>query len=242
MYIINLLITYFWTLSIMMSIVFSDMQQSSSIPNAPQGTTPTNQFTNPSNSRSGWRSALSTIAILLAAPAIALLLTTFVFQSYEVDGPSMETTLQNSDRLLVWKLPRTLARINKQAYIPQRGDVVIFIKRGLYETGGTKEKQLIKRVVGLPGDRVVVSDGKITVYNTENPNGFNPDLNHAYSSNISTYTSGNVDITVPSGEVFLCGDNRPNSLDSRAFGSVPAGDIVGRLSARIFPISKYKTF
>lgn len=239
---INLLITYFWTMSNMMSIVFPVMQQSSSIPSAPQATSPTEQYPNSGKSGSSWRSALSTIAILLAAPAVALLLTTFVFQSYEVDGPSMETTLQNQDRLIVWKLSRTIARLDNHAYIPHRGDVIIFIKRGLYESGGTKEKQLIKRVIGLPGDRVVVADGKYIVYNKENPNGYNPDINHDFSPGIASYTSGNIDLTVAEGQVFVSGDNRPNSLDSRAFGTIPAQDIVGKLSARIFPISKYKTF
>lgn len=223
-------------------IVNSDMQQSSSITSTPQGTTPTEQFPTTGKSSNGWRGALSTILILLAAPAIALLLTTYVFQSYEVDGPSMETTLQHQDRLIVWKLPRTIARINGNTYIPHRNDIIIFIKRGVYESGGTKEKQLIKRVIGLPGDRVVVSDGKMTVYNKANPNGYNPDANQSFSANIASFTSGNIDITVPEGEVFVSGDNRPNSLDSRAFGTVSSDDIVGRLTARIFPISKYKTF
>src|SRR5882762_2580960 len=67
----------------------------------------------------GLKSILSTIAILIIAPLIALTLTAFVFQSYEVDGPSMETTLQNHDRLIVVKVPRTFARITHHSYIPK---------------------------------------------------------------------------------------------------------------------------
>src|SRR5688500_14706280 len=61
--------------------------------------------------REGWSSVLSTVAVLLIAPLVALFLTAFVFQSYQVDGPSMETTLSNNDRLLVWKVPKTWARV-----------------------------------------------------------------------------------------------------------------------------------
>ena len=77
----------------------------------------------------------STIFILLLAPAIAVLLTLFVFQSYQVDGPSMEATLQNNDRLIVWKLPRTWAKVTGHQYIPKRGDVIILNESGLNSFG-----------------------------------------------------------------------------------------------------------
>jgi len=192
--------------------------------------------------RSGLRSILSTVGILLAAPLIAILLTAFVFQSYEVDGPSMETTLQNQDRLIVWKVPRTISRITKNDYIPARGDVVVFVKHDLYEEPGGNEKQLIKRVVGLPGERVVVANGKMIVYNQEHPNGFDPDMNTDFSRNIVTPTNGEVDLVVGEGEVFVAGDNRVNSLDSRSFGTIKSHDIVGRMVLRIFPFNGFKSY
>jgi signal peptidase I len=191
---------------------------------------------------SAWRSALSTIAILIAAPLIALFLTAFVFQSYEVDGPSMETTLQNRDRLIVWKVPRTISRIIKKDYAPARGDVVVFVKHGLYEEGSNAEKQLIKRVVGIPGDRVVVQDNQITIYNSEHPNGYNPDLGEDFSSTIIQPTTGDDEVTVGKNEVYVVGDNRGNSLDSRSFGVVSTHDIVGRMVLRIYPIGSLKSF
>lgn len=219
------------------------MQQFSSIPvTPPSASEPEQPIKTSETSSHGWQSVLSTIAILIAAPVVALLLTTFVFQSYEVDGPSMETTLQDNDRLIVWKVPRTIARFTKHAYVPHRDDVVIFVKHGLYEEGSTEEKQLIKRVIGLPGDRVVVQDGNVTVYNTEHPDGYNPDANHDFSENIASFSPGNVDVIVPEGFVFVCGDNRTNSLDSRSFGAISANDIVGKLTIRIFPISNFKSF
>jgi signal peptidase I len=191
---------------------------------------------------SRWKSALSTIAILLIAPALALTITAYVFQSYEVDGPSMQTTLENHDRLIIWKVSRTWARLTNHDYLPKRGDVIVFVKKGLYEDNSNKEKQLIKRVIALPGERVTVQDGKVTVYNTDHPEGFDPDTTLPYGKNTITTTEGNVDVTVPAGEVFVCGDNRANSLDSRYFGPIPESDIVGKLIARILPLSDAEKF
>lgn len=188
------------------------------------------------------RSFLPTLALLVAAPVVAFLITVFVFQSYEVDGPSMESTLHNADRLIVWKLPRTLAKITGNVYIPNRGDIVIFVKHGVVDLGSNGDKQLIKRVIGLPGDRVVVGDGGITLYNQEHPDGFNPDEGHEYSTSISGYTNGNVDLVVGKGEVFVVGDNRTNSLDSRSFGTVNSSDIVGKLVFRIFPVNNFDSY
>lgn len=189
-----------------------------------------------------FKSALSTILLLAAAPIVAILLTVFVFQSYEVEGPSMRETLQDGDRLIVLKLPRTIASITGNDYIPDRGDVIVFNRSGM-ETGTINQgdKQLIKRVIGLPGERIVVKDGTITVYNNENPDGFNPDENTDWSNTIST-TQGDEDLFIPEGSVYVCGDNRMNSLDSRVFGPVPAKDIVGRLALRIMPLSEAAAF
>ena len=194
--------------------------------------------------KEGLASILSTVGVLLLAPLIAIFLTAFVFQSYQVNGPSMETTLQNNDRLIVWKLPRTWARITKHAYVPNRGDVVIFNEPvAAEELGLGAGKQLIKRVIGLPGERVVVKDGTITVYNNQHPKGFSPDKTMDYNKDdIIPETSGSLDITVPDDQIFVSGDNRPDSLDSRSFGPVPLSDVVGKLAIRILPLNNIKRF
>ncbi len=191
--------------------------------------------------RPAWRDAMSTVGILAAALLVALFIIAFVFRSYQVDGPSMENTLQNSDKLIIWKVPRTWSDITRHDYIPNRGDVVVFNESGLSEFGQQDSKQLIKRVIGLPGDRVVVKDGKITIYNEQHLKGFDPDKTLPYGKNIPV-TSGSVDVTLGPHQLFVCGDNRPDSLDSRAFGPISANQIVGKLVMRVFPIGQAKAF
>lgn len=200
-----------------------------------------NNTSNSGEKKEGIGSILSTIAVLLIAPLVALLLTAFVFQSYQVDGPSMETTLFNNDRLIVWKMPKTIAKITGKHYIPHRGDVIIFVEDQLTSYGQDPGKQLIKRVIALPGERLVVKDNKVTVYNKEHPNGFQPDKTLPYG-NVIKETSGDIDLVVPNNDVFVMGDNRPNSLDSRAFGPVDTSDIVGKLVLRVWPAGKMKKF
>lgn len=188
--------------------------------------------------------ALTTIGILLLAPLIAILLTVFVFQSYQVDGPSMQNTLHNNDRLIVWKLPRTWARITHHQYIPKRGDIIILTESGLSNYGDTQDtKQLVKRVIGLPGDHIVIKDHHITIYNQQHPNGFDPDKTLPYGKEFSIPpTDNNLDVTLSSTQLFVCGDNRPDSLDSRIFGPIETNQVVGKLIARIYPFSDIEKF
>jgi signal peptidase I len=187
------------------------------------------------------RETLSTLGIIGAAILVAVFIIMFVFRSYQVDGPSMQSTLQNADKLIIWKVPRTWSDITGHPYIPKRGDIVVFTETGLSEFGQQDKKQLIKRVIGLPGDRVVVKDGVITIYNKENPNGFQPDKTLPYGKNIPQ-TSGNIDLTLGPKQLFVCGDNRPDSLDSRSFGPINANQVVGQLVVRLFPLNKAKAF
>lgn len=190
------------------------------------------------------RNTLSTIGILLLAPLIAILLTAFVFQSYQVDGPSMQNTLHNNDRLIVWKLPRTWARITHHQYVPKRGDIIILNECGLSNYGDTQNcKQLVKRVIGLPGDHIVIKNGAITVYNKANPNGFKPDKTLPYGKNGAIpFTDNNLDVTLSSTQLYVCGDNRGDSLDSRIFGPIETNQVIGKLVMRIFPISQAEKF
>lgn len=189
----------------------------------------------------GIKDVVSIALVLASALVLAFGLISFVFQSYQVDGPSMQSTLQNNDHLIVWKVPRTWARITHHAYIPKRGDVIIFNEPGLADFGQNSSKQLIKRVIGLPGDRIVIKDGVVTIYNSANPKGFDPDKTLPYGKVIGQ-TLGNIDLTLGKNQIFVCGDNRVNSLDSRVFGPVDVNNIVGKLVLRILPVNTAERF
>lgn len=155
----------------------------------------------------------------------------------------METTLQNNDRLVVWKAGRTWANITGHPYIPNYGDIIIFNQDGLATYGQEDTKQLVKRVVALPGDRIVVKNGAITVYGHDHPKGFRPDQALPYGKEHALpYTDGNIDVTLGSDQLFVCGDNRVNSLDSRTFGPIKLGAVIGRLALRIYPIDHAQSF
>ncbi|HUY53086.1 MAG TPA: signal peptidase I [Candidatus Dormibacteraeota bacterium] len=179
--------------------------------------------------------------MFLLAILIAFLLTAFIFQQYQVDGPSMQTSLYNQNRLIVVKYQRTWARITGHPYVPKRGDIIIFNQGGLYNINGLPEKILVKRVVGLPGDRVVVSNGILKIYNKQHPVGFDPDKTQSYGKVIG-YTSGNIDITLSKNYIYVMGDNRSDSLDSRVFGPVNTSQIIGKLVLRIYPFNTVKLF
>jgi signal peptidase I len=182
---------------------------------------------------------------LLTAPLIAVLLTYFVFQSYQVDGVSMENTLHNNDRLIVWKLPRTWARITHHQYVPKRGDIIIANVPDLTACGqGDISKQVVKRVIALPGEHVVYKHGTpgiYTIYNATHPDGFNPDTTLSYNQAGSVLTDDpngtDVDVRLGSNQVFVSGDHRGDSCDSRYFGPLDTKQLIGKVAIRIFPLS-----
>ncbi|OGL34463.1 signal peptidase I [Candidatus Saccharibacteria bacterium RIFCSPHIGHO2_12_FULL_47_16b] len=176
------------------------------------------------------------MVLILLAPLIALFISAFVLQSYQVDGQSMEPTLANGDRLIVNKVPRTISRLSGNNYTPARGDIVIFNQSGV-EFGFSQPKQLIKRVIGLPGEHLIVKDGVISVINRYHPDGYNPDIAGDYRVP-SQSTPGDVDVELDDNEIFVVGDNRANSEDSRHFGSVNQRHVIGKLMLRLLPLGQ----
>lgn len=182
------------------------------------------------------KSVLINLILFIGA---VIFLNTFVVRSYEVDGASMVPTLQNGDRLIVNKLPRTWVKLFGDDYIPSRGDIVVFSQAGVPGVKG--EKQLIKRVIGLPGERVTVKNGFVTVYNDNYPDGFDPDISEGYQVRLSTLSEP-TDVTLKNSQLYVLGDNRTNSEDSRYFGPVQADKIVGKLTFRLLPLGEARRF
>jgi signal peptidase I len=170
-----------------------------------------------------------------------LLINSFVFRIFSVIGPSMETTLYTNDRLIVNRIPVTIAQLQNKSYIPDRGQIIIF-KNPLF-SAGMSDEYIVKRVIAFPGERVTIQDGHYVVYNSSHPNGFNPDdTNHGEPG---SPTSGSIDEVVPDGSLFVSGDHRQGSfsLDSRnGLGTIPFYDVVGPLSLRIYPFDKIRWF
>ncbi|MCD8561827.1 signal peptidase I [Candidatus Saccharibacteria bacterium] len=170
-----------------------------------------------------------------------LLINTFVFRSYNVVGPSMEPTLETGDRLIVNRLPVTWDHLLGKSYIPGRGQIIVF--KNPHFSRGIEDEYIVKRVIAFPGERVVLKDGYFTVYNTDHPEGFNPDDDN-HGEPVSP-TSGEVDKVVPEGELFVSGDHRNGnySYDSRnGLGTIPLYDIVGPVALRIFPFDEIRGF
>jgi len=185
------------------------------------------------------------IIIFIAAIIIGtILINTFVFRSYRVVGPSMETTLYTGDRLIVDRLPITWAQLQGKSYLPERGAVIVF--KNPHFSQGIDDEYIVKRVIGLPGERVTLVNGAYLVFNDEHPEGFNPD--EANRGEPGSPTSGTADVVVPEGEIFVSGDHRQGnfSYDSRngaqGLGTIPLYDVVGPVSFRIFPFNKIRSF
>lgn len=169
-----------------------------------------------------------------------LLINTFVFRSFNVLGPSMEKTLFTGDRLIVNRLPVTWAQLQNKQYIPARGEIIVF-KNPRYNAN-LGDEFIVKRVIAFPGERVTVKNGTITIYNSDNPSGFNPDET---TQGAGSPTSGEVDTTVSEGTLFVAGDHRQDdySYDSRnGLGLVPFYDVVGPVGFRIYPLNALRSF
>jgi signal peptidase I len=200
-----------------------------------------------------WKDVLNIGVFIVLVAVGVMIINAFIFRSFNVEGPSMEKTLYTGDKLIVNKIPVTIDHLQRKTYIPPRGQVIVF-KNPLYESMRADE-YIVKRVIGLPGDKVIVRDGNITVFNTSHPNGFNPDTKTHDTE--GSPTAGDFEGTVGKNELFVSGDHRQKvpgsgengrstqyySLDSRnGLGMLPLKDVVGPVGIRIFPFQNIRTF
>ncbi len=152
------------------------------------------------------------IALIIVAP-----IRYFLFQPFFVKGQSMEPSFEDGDYLIIDEL-------SYRFRTPQRGEVIVF--KYPYD----ENQRYIKRIIGLPGEKVEVSNGKVTIFNEAGT----IVLTEEYLLG-NGFTPGNVSLTLGEDEYFVLGDNRDSSSDSRRWGSLKKEEIVGRVFLRAWP-------
>lgn len=160
--------------------------------------------------------------MVLVAVIAVLVVRNFLIQPFLVSGASMEPNFSSGDYLLI-------DEISYRFREPQRGEVIVF------RYPGDEKTFYIKRIIGLPGERLIIADGQITIFNSDHPEGFV--LKEDYLPAV-TKTSGREEIALKDNEYFVLGDNRNYSFDSRNWGSLQKKEIIGLVRLRLWPINK----
>jgi len=180
---------------------------------------------------------------ILGAFFIVVLLNNKVFAKVKVEQRSMENTLYSGQQLIIDKLTYNFTEA-------KRGDIIIFLKYGekgtlvdeavmvanniksLFEEVD-KDERLVKRVIGIPGDEVDIREGYVYVNGEK--------LNESYTKGETFSAEIKFPISVPDNKLFVLGDNRPVSEDSRAFGLINYNQVEGKVAFRVFPLNKIGT-
>ncbi len=169
---------------------------------------------------------LEFIKVALLAGITIALVRYYLFKPFYVKGASMEPTFLDHEYLIIDELSYRL-------HAPTRGDIIVF------KYPNNHQEYFIKRIIGLPGERVKISESKVTIYNNEHPEGLI--LNETYIPK-DVFTEGEINMSLPKDQYFVMGDNRENSFDSRRFGKVDASLIVGRTWLRGWPLNRIQIF
>jgi len=179
---------------------------------------------NETGEKSGWqKGVLENVRLVAIALTIALVVRFFIAEPRFIPSPSMVPTLAVGDRLLVEK-------VSYHLHLPHQGDIVVFEPPPqLQEYGYRASQAFIKRVIGLPGQQVQVTQGKVYVDGTP--------LTEDYILDAPQYEMPPVE--VPAGSLFVMGDNRNDSNDSHVWGFLPAENVIGRALLRFWPLEKF---
>jgi signal peptidase I len=168
----------------------------------------------------GARQAIEWAVLVVGALVIALLIKTFLFQAFYIPSASMDPTLKVHDRVLVNKLSYHLHSVH-------RGDIIVFKAPPQERTAQIKD--LVKRVVGLPGETIQSRDGQIYINDRL--------LKEPYLPK-GTRSDDLPRMVIPAGHYFMMGDNRGASSDSRVFGPITRSAIIGRAFVKMWPLSR----
>lgn len=189
----------------------------------PQPQTENHTTETPAPKENPWVETLKTIGL---SAVLAFGIRSFVAEARYIPSGSMLPTLQINDRLIIDKISYNFSN-------PQRGDIVVFNPTAALEQQKFKDA-FIKRVIGLPGDRVEVRNGKVFINGKV--------LKEKYIDEAPKYNWSSTELTpdgiVPEGHYLVLGDNRNNSYDSHYWGFVPKDKIVGRAIVRFWPIDR----
>ncbi len=190
-----------------------------------------NQTIEPSNDRSSGLKSLGKFLFELAKIVVVAgitigLIRYFLFKPFYVKGASMEPNFFNHEYLIIDELTYRMR-------LPERGEVIVFH----YPLDRTQF--FLKRVIGLPGERVKVAEGHVYVYNAAHPEGIEVDEKYLPDD---LATDGELTVQLGTDQYFVMGDNRPNSYDSRRFGPISKSDIVGRAWFRGWPFNRMEKF
>lgn len=167
------------------------------------------------------------VVYTILAIGLALFIRFFIAAPYVVQGASMEPTFHDWHYLIIDRITYDISE-------PVRGDVIVFN----LPTGGNRS--LIKRVIGLPGETVIVEGSRVRIVNDEHPQGFI--LDEPYLDPKNVIATPSLRFTLAGDQFFVLGDNRRVSADSRVWGALPREDIIGKVFIRLFPITAVGVF
>ncbi len=162
------------------------------------------------------------LKFVLIAGFIVIVVKSYVAKPFIVSGSSMDPTFKTSQYLIVDELSYRILG-------PNRGDVIVF------KYPQQPSVDFIKRIIGLPGETVILKEGKVIIKNSKNPDGFTLDESYVSSDHLS---SDNMETTLGEKQYFVMGDNRAESYDSRRWGPLDYNLIIGRPLLRLYPLNQ----
>lgn len=166
---------------------------------------------------------LELIKVAVLAGVTIAAVRAFIFQPFYVKGASMEPNFHDKEYLIIDELSYRFRE-------PERGEVVVF------KYPENPKEYFLKRIIGLPGERVKVSEGQITIYNKQHPEGVV--LDEPYLPDDLLTSGDRTFVPLSDNQYFVMGDNRPNSYDSRRFGAVDKSLVIGRVFFRGWPFNR----